>query len=254
MNNINFCGINLESETIVDFLKQEMLLKEVCQKILYQQIIERVAQEKKITVTAEEIQAEADRIRTEKRLEKASEAIAWLTDQMTTADDWEQEICAHLLAQKLAHHLFDKEIEKFFAHNRLDFDQFILYQIVVSNERLAQELFYQIVEEEISFYEAAHLYDLDEKRRHLCGYEGKLYRRSLKPDIAAVVFGAAEREIVGPLKTEQGYHLFMIQEFIEAELTSQKRQEIIDSLFKEWLISEFNYLIHGVRSLETVPL
>ncbi len=248
MTNTNFCGVNIKPETIVDFLKQEMLLKEVCQKILHQQIIERVAQEKKISVTAEEIQAEADRIRREKRLEKASEAIAWLTDQMSTADEWEQGICAHLLSQKLAHHLFDKEVEKFFAHNRLDFDQFILYQIVVSNERLAKELFYQIVEEEISFYEASHLYELDEKRRNLCGYEGKVYRRSLKPDIAAAVFGAAEREIVGPLKTEQGYHLFMIQEFIEAELTPQKRQEIINSLFKEWLTSELNYLIHGLHT------
>ena len=249
MTNINFCGINIEPEEIVDFLKQDMLLKEVCQKILYQQIIEQVAQEKKIIVTSEEIQAEADKIRHEKRLEKASDAVAWLTDQMMTTDDWEKEIRAHLLAQKLAHHLFDKEVEKFFAQNRLDFDQFVLYQIVVSNGRLAQELFYQLEEEEISFYEAAHLYDFDEKRRYLCGYEGKLYRRSLKPDIAAVVFGAAEREIVGPLKTEQGYHLFMIQEFIEAELTSQKRQEIIDNLFKEWLVSELNYLIHNQQPL-----
>ncbi|MDJ0577443.1 MAG: peptidylprolyl isomerase [Xenococcaceae cyanobacterium MO_234.B1] len=251
MTNINFCGINIEPEEIVDFLKQEMRLKEVCQKILYQQIIERVAQEKKIIVTSEEIQAEADKTRQEKRLEKASDAIAWLTDQIVTADDWEKEIHARLLTQKLAHHLFDKEVEKFFAQNRLDFDQFILYQIVVSNERLAQELFYQLEEEEISFYEAAHLYDLDEKRRYLCGYEGKLYRRSLKPDIAAVVFGAAEREIVGPLKTEQGYHLFMIQEFIEAELTPQKRQEIIDNLFKEWLVSELNYLIHNQQPLSS---
>ena len=249
MTNINFCGINIESEAIVDFLKQEMHLKEVCQKILYQQIIERVAQEKNITVTSEEIQAEADKIRQEKHLEKASDTIAWLTDQMVTADDWEKEICTRLLAQKLAHHLFDKEGEKFFAQNRLDFEQFSLYQIVVSSERLAQELFYQLEEEEISFYEAAHLYDIDKKRRQLCGYEGKLYRRSLKPDIAAVVFGASEREIVGPLKTEQGYHLFMIQEFIQAELTPQKRQEIINDLFKEWLVSELNYLIHNQQPL-----
>ncbi len=225
------------------------MLKEVCQKILSQQIIERVAREKKVTVTPEEIQAEANRIRYKKRLEKVSDTLAWLTDQMLTADDWEKGIRDRLLAQKLAQHLFDKEVEKFFAQNRLDFDQIIFYQIVVPYERLARELFYQLEEEEMSFYEAAHLYDIDEKRRYLCGYEGRLYRRNLTPDIAAVLLGAAQGQIVGPLKTEQGYHLFLIQEFIEAELTPQKRQEIIDSLFQEWLESEFNHLIHNQKTV-----
>jgi parvulin-like peptidyl-prolyl isomerase len=236
---------SVELDEIIGFLKKDIQYKDVCQKILEQRIINQAAQERGLTVTTEEIQADANRLRREKRLEKASDTLAWLAEQMISPEDWELGIRDRLLAQKLAEHIFAKDVEKFFAQNRLDFEQILLYQIIVPDEKLAQELFYQIEDEEISFYEAAHLYDLDEKRREQCGCEGKLYRWSLKPDLAAVVFSAQPGEVIGPLQTEQGHHLLMVQEFIPAELTSQRHQEILDNMFKQWLASELNYMLHN---------
>ena len=164
---------------------------------------------------------------------------------MVTADDWEAGIINRLLSNLLAEHLFEQEVEKYFAQNKSNFEQFVLYQIAVPYEQLAYEILYQIEEEEINFYQAAHLYDLDERRRYYCGYEGKVYRHNFPPDIAAAIFSASLGEVVGPLKTEQGYHLFMIEEFIQAELTPQRRQEILNRLFAEWLEGEFNYTIHN---------
>ena len=241
---IDFCGIPIEPEEIVDFLKRDMLLKEVCQKIASQKNIEKAAAERDITVTPEEIQTEADSIRHRKHLEKASDTLNWLEEQIVTVEDWEAGIGDRLLAKKLSEHLFEGEVEKYFAQHRLDFEQFILYQIVIPYERLAQEIFYQIEEEEISFYEAAHLYDIDERRRLQCGYQGKVNYRSLKADIAAVVFAASKGEVVGPLSTEQGYHLFMIEEVIPAELTPKKREEILNKLFQDWLEGELTHLLY----------
>ena len=232
-------------EEIIDLLKQEMLLKSIYQKVVYRKVIEQAAAERGIRVTPEEVQTEAQSIRHKKRLEKASDTLAWLEDQMITADEWEQGIANQLLAKKLAAHLFDKEVAKYFAQTRLDYDRALLYQIVVPYEQLAQEIFYQIEEEEISFYEAAHLYDIDEERRYRCGYEGKVPRWSLKPEVGAAIFGASLRKVFGPLKTDLGYHLFLIQDFIQAELTPERRQEIINKLFKEWLQSESNYLLYN---------
>lgn len=242
---INFSGISVEPDEIINFLKRDIRLKEVGQKILYQRIIERSAHERGVTVTPEEIQAEANRQRYEKRLEKASDTLAWLADQMVTPDEWEAGMRDRLLSQKLAEFLFAKEVEKFFAQNRLNFEQILFYQIIVSDGKLAQELFYQIEEREISFYQAAHIYDIDEKRRQNCGCEGKLFRWNLKPDIAAVIFGAKIGEVLEPLKTDLGYHLLMVEEFIPAELTPQRYQELLDKMFKEWLASELNYMIHN---------
>lgn len=244
----NLSKVSLEADEIIGFLKKEIQYKEACQKILEQKIINRASQERGLTITPEEIQAEADIVRREKRLEKASDTLAWLADQVITPEDWELGIRDRLLAQKLSEHLLTKDVEKFFAQNRLDFEQVLVYQIILASEKLAQELFYQIEDKEISFYEAAHFYDIDEKRRQQCGCEGKLYRWSLKPDIAAVVFSAQLGEVVGPLQTEQGYHLLMVQEFIPAELTSERYQEILKNMFNQWLASELNYMIHNETS------
>ncbi|MGC9528844.1 MAG: peptidylprolyl isomerase [Limnospira sp.] len=234
---------SVDLHEITDFLKREVKMKDVCHQIFYQKLVERASQERNITVTEDEIQAEADRQRRALRLEKASDTLAWLNDQMISPEDWEAGIRDRILAQKLSETLFSSEVEKYFAQNRLEFERVLLYQIVIPYERLARELLYQIEEEEISFYHAAHLYDIDSRRRTMCGYEGQLGRMNLPPQIAAVVFGAIPGELLGPISTEQGYHLLKVEEFIPAELTPECRQEILQRMFKNWLASELNYAL-----------
>ena len=243
-----------EPEVIIECLKREVHLKEVCRKILCKQVIERAVQERGIVITPAEIQVEADRQRHQKRLESAAATFAWLQDQLITPDDWEAGIRDDLIAKKLATTLFADQVSRYFTEHRLDFEQISLYRIVVPYEQLAQEIFYQVEESEISFYEAAHLYDIDEQRRLQCGYEGKFYRWGLKPEIAAVVFSARAKEIISPFHTEQGYELLMVEEFIAAELTPEITQKIIDQLFAEWLDSELNYAIHQDNAIRQSDL
>jgi parvulin-like peptidyl-prolyl isomerase len=235
----------IEASEIIELLRRELQLKTFTQKVWQKKVIEKAAQERGLTVTPEEIQVVGDQLRREKRLEKAADTIAWLVDQMISVEDLEAGIRDRLLAQKLAEHLFSKEVEKVFVQNKLQFDQIILYQIVVATRQLAQELFYQIQEGEISFFDAAHLYDIDENRRHLCGCEGKVYRWGLKPDIAVAVFSAQPGEVIRPIETERGYHLFLVEKFLPAELTPQRYQEILHNMFNEWLSNEVNYLLHN---------
>ena len=237
----NQLKIVMEPEEIINCLKTETQLKEVCTKILSQRIIEKVAEQKDISVNTEEIEIEANRQRREKRLEKASDTLRWLEQQMLTPLDWEVGIRNRLLKQKLALKLFGKEVEQFFIQNRSEFEQVVLYQFVVSGEKLAQELYYQIEESEISFYQAARLHDIDENRRYKCGYEGKVYRWAVIPQIAPLVFNASPQQLVGPIKTENGYHLFMVEDYIPAELTHKRYQEILDNMFEQWLDTELDY-------------
>ncbi len=237
----------IEASEIIELLKQELQLKPFCQKILQKKVIDKAARERGLTVTPEEIQVVGDQLRREKRLEKAADTIAWLADQMVSVEDLEAGICDRLLTQKLAEHLFSKEVEKNFVQNKLQFDQIILYQIIVTNLQLAREIFYQIQEGEISFFDAAHLYDIDENRRHLCGCEGKVYRWGLKPDIAVAVFSAKPGEVIRPIETERGYNLFMVEKFLPAELTPERYQEILHNMFNEWLANEVNYFVYNCK-------
>ncbi|WP_293124513.1 peptidylprolyl isomerase [Microcoleus sp. bin38.metabat.b11b12b14.051] len=237
----------IESTEIIKLLRQQRQLKPFCQQVLQKKVIDKAAEERRLTVTPEEIQVAGDKLRREKRLEKAADTIAWLAEQMISVEDLEAGICYQILSQKLAEQLFAKDVEKIFVQSKLQFDQIILYQIIVANLQLAQEIFYEIQEGEISFFDAAHLYDIDESRRHLCGCEGKVYRWGLKPDIAVAVFSAKPGEVIRPIETERGYHLFMVEKFIPAELTPERYQEILHNLFNEWLANEVNYLLYNCK-------
>lgn len=228
----------IQPEIIVSFLKREIALKDTYQRVLSQQLINKTVTAKGIIVTAEEIQAEADRQRHQKHLESAAATFAWLNEQLITPEDWEAGIRDRLLAAKLSESLFAHEVEKYFVEHRLEFEQVLLYQLAVPYFQLAQELLYQIEEKEISFYEAAHLYELDEERRLQCGYVGKLYRWSFTPEIAAILLGANCGEVIGPIQSEQSYRLLMVEEFIPAKLTPEINQIILDRLFQEWLDRE----------------
>ncbi|MGV0024456.1 foldase protein PrsA [Phormidesmis priestleyi] len=230
-------------DDVVNYLKKSVQLKEIYQKVLYQKVIDQTAQAKGITVTQDEIQTEGDRFRRESRLEKASDTLAWLEDQMITVEDLEAGIRDRLLTKKLSHTLFDQEVKAAFVQHRSDFDQVFLYQIIVSEQTVAQELFFQIEEREISFFEAAHLYNQDETLRQNCGYAGKLYRWNLKPDVSAAVFNARSGELLEPLKTDQGYHLLWVKEFLPAQLTPEIYQEILDGMFSTWLFNELRHLL-----------
>ena len=247
---VNFKNVEIPQGEINDYLKQQLKLKQICREILQYRIITSATAARNISVTDAEIEAEANKIRSSLRLEKASDTLVWLEDNLLDPDQWEVAIAKHLLRQKLAEHLFDDQVESYFAQNRLDFDRFVLYQLVVPYEKLAQELFYQVEEEEISFYQAAHLYDIDRKRRYVCGYEGEVHRWDYAPDIAAGIFKTPIMvgELIGPIHSEEGYHLFRIEDYMPAQLTPEIRQEIINRLFKQWLNSELNHLIYNEQT------
>jgi parvulin-like peptidyl-prolyl isomerase len=239
-----FSGLSIAPEAIINALRRQLRLRDICQEILFQEIVQQAAQVRAIAVAPDEIQAEADRQRYELRLENASDTFAWLNEKLMTAEDWESGISDRLLAKKLAEAIFAPDVEAYFVENRLSFEQVLLYKITVPYQQLSQELFYQIEEKEISFYEAAHLYDIDAERRRQCGYVGKVYRSHLKPDIASMIFGAKQGELLGPVQAAQGYDLMVVEEFVAAELTEENRQIILDRLFQEWLTREMNHLIY----------
>ncbi|MEL6814334.1 MAG: peptidylprolyl isomerase, partial [Cyanobacteria bacterium J06598_3] len=76
------------------------------------------------------------------------------------------------------------------------------------------------------------------ERRRCCGYEGEISRWALAPDVAACVFAAPAKTVIGPMVLDQEYGLFFVDEFIKPELTEDLHRTICDRLFYEWLEAE----------------
>ena len=65
-------------------------------------MIIEAAQARNLEITDAEVQAEAEKQRREKQLEKAADTLAWLADELVSPDDWEAGIRDRLLRNKLA--------------------------------------------------------------------------------------------------------------------------------------------------------
>jgi parvulin-like peptidyl-prolyl isomerase len=244
MTNNSIIDLQVSPEDIVAFLKQELQYKQIVQGVLYQRVIQATSVDRAIQISPQEIQVMGDQFRMAHALEKVSETIAWLQAQDITVEDWERGIHHRLLAQQLAEDLFASEAERRFAEQRLDYDRVVLYHLEVPYEPLVHELFYQIDEDELSFYEAAHLYDSNPDRRQRCGFEGIVGRWEMPPQFATQIFGAPVQQVTEPLPDKDGYHLFWVEEVISGQLTEEIRQNIIQNAFQTWLESELTYYRH----------
>jgi parvulin-like peptidyl-prolyl isomerase len=235
----NVLGISLSSQEVVSFLRKNFRLDDIYREIIEQKIIHQVALENGLVVTPEEIEMEIDGIRYQQGFDHPASLMTWLRDRGATLADLQESVSATLLAQKVMRHLFAEQIESRFAEQRSSFDRIVLYKLVVPYEHLAQEIFYQIEEEEISFFEAAHVYDVDEDRRLRCGYEGHLRRRDLSPELAELLFSAKIGELVGPVKAaNEFYELFWIDDLIPPDLSPTLHNDMLDQLFQDWMAAQ----------------
>lgn len=211
-------------------------MPEIYKAILVQKIINQTAAQEGITVEPEEVQAELDAIRYDNRFDHPAQLLAWVSEHMTTLSQVEQRIQEKILAQKLARHLFLDRIRERFLHDHANFEQLLLYEIVVPYATLAREIFYQIEEDEMSFFEAAHIYDVDEARRLVCGFVGKQLRSQLSPEVSANLLNAQVGEVVGPIQlADNRFILLLIDDLIAPELTPELLDILIDEMFQEWL-------------------
>jgi parvulin-like peptidyl-prolyl isomerase len=248
---VNLAPFGLKSEDIIDFLKQQKDFPELLRNFFGQQIIKKFAQNNNITLTLEEIQRQCTDFRSEHDLENSSDFITWLAERGISYQTWEQTMSDRLLGNKVAEHLFSSQVESYFLEHQEDFEKILLYQIVVPFERIANDLFYQIEEQELSFFEAAHLYDLDQRRRLICGYEGWIPLSELPPEFIDPILNGNLGELISPIKTAAGYHLLLVEEVKEAKLTPEIRTKILNHLFEDWLKVEVNYHLQELHSLDS---
>lgn len=232
-------GLPIQAQEVLDFLRKDFRLFDICQEIIEQKIIHRTALERGIEVTPEEIEMGLNAIRYEQGIEQPAHFMQWLDRYHVSLTELHETIKTHVLARKISHQLFSSQVEGLITHQDNRLDGIVLYKLVVPYEHLAQEIFYQIEEEEISFFEAAHVYDIDEDRRRRCGYEGYLYRRDLPSALAEQLLSGRVGELIGPIKADNGfYELFWIDELIPSGLSPTLRHDMLNQLFQDWMAGQ----------------
>ncbi|MDP5337507.1 MAG: peptidylprolyl isomerase [Nodularia sp. (in: cyanobacteria)] len=230
--------LNISTSDIIRNLKLSSQVPGLVEAIASQKIITEVAQQAGITVTPEEIQQEGDKLRLAKKLVKAQDTLNWLEKHHLSLNEFEELVYNQILTQKLAHHLFSSQVERYFYQHQIDYVTAITYQIILDDRDLALELFYAVEEGEVSFPEIARLYIQDPEMRCNYGYQGRRHRKDFRPDIAAPVFAATPPQILKPIESLKQVYLIWVEEISQPQLDENLSEQIITEMFSSWLKQE----------------
>lgn len=197
-------------------------------------LVEQFAEEAGLHVSKDELQLAINDRRKRLGLFTSAETTDWLKDRQLKLSDLVAVVRSRYLESKVKASFSCEQIEAYFAEQRLNFDRAHLSQIVLKDAGEALELWFQL-EEGADFHQLARTYTLDEESRFAGGYIGLVARREMLPSVAAVVFGAKDGEIVGPIETKKGHLLIKVEQIMRAGLNERLETEIRDLLFEEWI-------------------
>jgi parvulin-like peptidyl-prolyl isomerase len=210
-------------------------------------VLEDTARELSIEITDEELQAGADRFRSSNKLESANATQRWLQDRMLSMDDFEQLITTNLLTYKVAERLFDSQVAPYFHQHILDYAAATIYELVLTEQNLAIELYYAIQEGDMTFADAAKNYGQDKDVQQRGGYQGSVERQKMLPVVSAEVFAAKPPQILPPIATSKGIYLIWVEEISQPQLDDTQREQIRWQLFQEWLQKKIGDLRSTVK-------
>jgi parvulin-like peptidyl-prolyl isomerase len=227
--------ITISHEDILQQIKLSCQLPAAVERVASRKMIVSVAHELGIQVKPEELQQAADQFRICKRLKTAEETWTWLAKYGLTINEFEEIAYINVLSAKLADHLLSDRVESFWTQHQLDYAEAVLYEVVLDDPDLAIELYAELQQGAISFYEIAHQYSQDQELRRSGGYRGIVRHQELPPEVSAVVFATQPPQFLKPIVTAQGVHLIWVEELIQPPLDDGLHAQILAELFSEWL-------------------
>ena len=201
-------------------------------------LIVQLAEREGVSINPDTLQAEVNEWRYKHQLERVEDTDAWLAARGVALCDVASIVENRLLCCALAERITQGRIEPYFAEHTLDFDQAEVCWILVADEAVAEELVFQMTEESRDFYAFALRYSNDPETRPACGFMGRMRRSQLPGGVSPLIFAASPGTIVGPVRVEKGYGLYLVRNVYRATLTATVRKEIRDILFESWLERE----------------
>lgn len=181
-----------------------------------------------------ELQAESDAVRQSLGLLRAADTHAWLKSRAMSVDDFEAYLSRRVTARKLKAKLSSEKIEATFRSRRPDFDRAKLWILVAENLSIAREVAEKLRAGE-NFKALAEKYSIDPETRPRGGFQGIVWRSQLDPRLASKVFLASPGSVVGPVRTDSGHVLALVEDIARASLDEETKLRVADLIFRDWL-------------------
>lgn len=245
--------ITVNRDELIRYVMLSCQIPTFLEAVVTCKIIKSVTAAAGIQVEPAELQQAADNFRLANNLRQAGDTWSWLQKYHLSLDDFEELIYTNALSSKLAQHLFANQVEPWFYQHQLDYANAVIYEVILTDEDLALELFYALQEGEISFPEVARQYIQEPTLRRCWGYRGMVRRSELKPEISAAAFACKPPQILKPIVTSKGAHLILVEEIVQPQLNDLLKSQILSELFSTWVKQQLAE-VEIVTSLESSDL
>jgi parvulin-like peptidyl-prolyl isomerase len=245
-------GVSLSLQDFFNILHRRRQLEPLVRNALAEKILLDQADRLGLTVSDAELQQASDRFRYSHGLTSAEQTKQWLQREGFSLTAFQANLALDLVLQKCKRQLIEPCLAEQFLVQRERFARAELRHLVVSSEELARELLAQITEEGRAFADLAREYSLDSLSRHMGGSLGFVLRHTLPESAAAVIFAARPGQVVGPIMTHQGYHLFEVLSLLAPVLDEITAAVLRQELFQTWLNEHLRELRLDLSWLEGV--
>jgi parvulin-like peptidyl-prolyl isomerase len=223
---------------IITYLRRSHKIAELTTLTKRDTLIIATCEQLNIEVSDEELQAAGNTFRQEHKLLSVSETVSWLSKQQITVEDWSQGIRIQLLTKKLKEHLFGNAVDAHYMNNRDAYRRVALSQIQIKELDKALEIDRLLREEKASFCVLALEYSQAKQSKQNGGFVGIRFVAELMPEITGAIVEMEAGAISTPIETKLGYHIVRVEKWFASELTETVREEILSSLFQNWLSTQ----------------
>ncbi|MBX9877573.1 MAG: peptidylprolyl isomerase [Candidatus Obscuribacterales bacterium] len=207
---------------------------QVIDDCLDQLLIEAKCDQYQIQTTDEEVSTYMTSFRQKNQLLSVEDTRAWLDKHHLDDDDFLQLCQFDVRVDKLKNKLFQDKVDEAFTYKKQALQTLELYKIVVANEEAAREIVSSVLEGS-SFFEYARKYSIDKENAKSCGYAGYVKLKDLPPNVQDLLIKGQVGEVLGPLKVNKNFEIYLIESVQVPSLDDNCRKQIVDDLFAEWL-------------------
>lgn len=214
---IELKDVSVTSDDLIKHLHLTGAYGPALASLIRREVVHKLAGEKSISVSDEELQRAVDAWRKATGLHLAKDTEAYFGQTGVSLDDLERDREASVFERKLRDAIDKAEVDKTFAESKSDFDTARVSTIAVKDEALAKELLQQLQEEDGEFGTLARAHSIG-LQRDVGGQAGWTWRKNYDEATAHKVFAAKAGDIVGPVKTGKAWSIIRVEERKDAEL------------------------------------
>lgn len=230
----------ITQETFYNKLQQAQG-ENVLRKLIDDEVIKIHGKELGIEVTDDEITAELDKLVQDRFQGDKAQLESALKESDMSMDQLKEEIRTSLTLKKIATKdvtISDQEIKDYYEKNKDAMgepEEVHARHILVKDDALAKDLVAQLKADPSKFEALAKEHSQDPSNADKGGDLGYFGKGAMVPDFEKAAFEANVNDIVGPVKTEFGYHIIQVVDHKEAKVPTldEKKKEIEEQLKTE---------------------